>query len=53
MLFCNDENQSAGPVVDLTGNVKCSPNPIDVPTSGLAKDGIAMGRSELESVALA
>jgi hypothetical protein len=44
-----------GAVGDLTAYVKCSPNPIDVPTSGLARGGydIAMGHSELESATLA
>jgi hypothetical protein len=44
-----------GAVGDLTTYVKCSPNPIDVPTSGLARGGydIAMGHSELESATLA
>jgi hypothetical protein len=44
-----------GAVGDLTAYVKCSPNPIDVPTSGLAKGQVdnLMGRMKLESATLA
>jgi putative transposase len=44
-----------GAVGDPTAYVKCSSNPIGVPTSGLARGGydIAMGHMELESPTLA
>jgi hypothetical protein len=44
-----------GAVGDLTAYVKCSSNPIGVPTSGLAKGGydMAMCHIEVESATLA